>query len=593
MIRWITRIIDTSGSVADEGPMLSSGAQRNHETSLRWLFSFIRPQRKAITGLLALSLLATAMVLLQPWLTKLLIDNGLLAKDYGVLLQIAGAMVLVGIFNTLLSGFNRYCHTRLSGQVLFALREDLYGHLQKLSPAFYSRRRIGDLMSRLDGDVAQIQRFAVDALFASVSGILGLVGALVMMLMLSWELSLIALVLVPLEILWLRWMRRKVERHTRRLRERSADLSAFLVETLPAMKFIQSVGQESAEGRKLQGLSSGYLDQLLKLQVVEFFTQAIPTTLVSISRAGVFLLGGYWVIQGDWQLGALIAFSTYLGMAIGPVQSLLGLYVSLQRMVVSLDRVMELRSEPVSVAKDENAEELPAYVGALRFDNVSFSHQGRPNKVLDGVSFNLASGQKAAIVGASGSGKSTLIDLLHRHYDPDEGAIFYLGVDLKHCDLSELRRRIAVVSQDIVLFRGSLTDNIRYANPSASDEQVKAAAILAQLGALIAQLPEGLATPLGERGQQLSGGQKQRIAIARALLQQPDILVMDEATSAVDAETEREIIQQVDRLFADRTRILISHRASTLQEADVYLHLKEGRIRVSDQLEEPEASNDD
>ncbi|WP_238377519.1 ABC transporter ATP-binding protein [Oceanospirillum linum] len=530
---------------------------------------------------LGLSLLVSMMVLLQPWLTKMLIDDGLLAKDYSVLLQIAGAMVAVGILNTVLSGFNRYCHTRLSGRVLFALREDLYGHLQKLSPAFYSRRRIGDLMSRLDGDVAQIQRFAVDALFASVSGILGLIGALAMMLMLSWELTLIVLVLVPLEILWLRWMRRKVERHTRRLRERSADLSAFLVETLPVMKFIQSVGQESSEARKLKGLGHGYLDQLLRLQVVEFFTQAIPTTLVSISRAGVFLLGGYWVIQGDWQLGALIAFSTYLGMAIGPVQSLLGLYVSLQRMVVSLDRVMELRSEPVSVANGNEVESMPEHVGALRFENVSFSHQGRTQKILDGVTFSLLGGKKAAIMGASGSGKSTLIDLLHRHYDPDQGAIFYNGVDLHDCDLSELRRRIAVVSQDIVLFRGSLTDNIRYANPSASDEQVKAAAIQAQLGALIAQLPEGLDTPLGERGQQLSGGQKQRIAIARALLQQPDILVLDEATSAVDAETEREIIQQVDRLFTGRTRILISHRASTLQEADVYLHLKDGRIRVS------------
>ncbi|MAC46830.1 MAG: ABC transporter ATP-binding protein [Oceanospirillum sp.] len=575
MVRWLTRIIDNSNRAGDsENPAF----QHNHEASLRWLFGFITPQKKAIFVVLGLSLLASIMVLLQPWLTKMLIDDGLLAKDYAMLLQIAGVMVVVGIFNTVLSGFNRYCHTRLSGRVLFSLREDLYQHLQKLSPSFYSQRRIGDLMSRIDGDVAQIQRFAVDALFASVSSILGLVGATVLMLTLSWELSLIVVVLIPLEVLWLRWMRRKVERHTRALRERSADLSSFLVETLPAMKFIQSVGQEAKESRRLQGLGDSYLNQLLKLQIVEFFTQAIPGTLTSISRAGVFILGGYWVIEGQWQLGALIAFSTYLGMAIGPVQSLLGLYVSLQRMVVSLDRVMELRAEPVNVDTQLSPIELPEKGGRLQLDNVSFTHQKRDQKILSQTSVTIDAGQKVAIMGPSGAGKSTLIDLLQRHYDPDEGRILCDGVDLRECSLGDLRRRIAVVSQEIVLFRGSLTENIRYAWPAASDEQVTAAAIQAQLGELIAQLPQGMDTQLGERGQQLSGGQKQRIAIARALLQQPKILVMDEATSAVDEATEREIIASVDRLFQERTRILISHRASTLENADLYLSLEQGQL---------------
>ncbi len=575
MVRWLTRIIDNSNRAGDgENPAF----QHNHEASLRWLFSFIKPQKKAIFVVLGLSLLASIMVLLQPWLTKMLIDDGLLAKDYAMLLQIAGVMVVVGIFNTVLSGFNRYCHTRLSGRVLFSLREDLYQHLQKLSPSFYSQRRIGDLMSRIDGDVAQIQRFAVDALFASVSSILGLIGATVLMLTLSWELSLIVAVLIPLEVLWLRWMRRKVEKHTRALRERSADLSSFLVETLPAMKFIQSVGQEAKESRRLQGLGDSYLNQLLKLQIVEFFTQAIPGTLTSISRAGVFILGGYWVIEGQWQLGALIAFSTYLGMAIGPVQSLLGLYVSLQRMVVSLDRVMELRAEPVNVDSQLSPVELPEQGGRLQLDNVSFTHQKRDQKTLSQASVTIEAGQKVAIMGPSGAGKSTLIDLLQRHYDPDEGRILCDGVDLRECSLGDLRRRIAVVSQEIVLFRGSLTENIRYAWPAASDEQVKAAAIQAQLGELIAQLPQGMDTQLGERGQQLSGGQKQRIAIARALLQQPKILVMDEATSAVDEATEREIIASVDLLFQERTRILISHRASTLENADLYLSLEQGQL---------------
>ena len=208
------------------------------------------------------------------------------------------------------------------------------------------------------------------------------------MVTLSWQLSLIVALLIPIEVLWLRWMRRKVEVRTRRLRERSADLSSFLVETLPAMKFIQSVGQEKREANRLSGLNEHYLGDLLKLQVTEFFTQAVPGTLTSLSRAGAFLIGGYWVIEGQWQLGALIAFSTYLGMAVGPVQSLLGLYVAIQRMTVSLGRVMELRREPVLVDSAENTA-LPAKGGELQLHNVSFAHTAEHRSVSILSSANL------------------------------------------------------------------------------------------------------------------------------------------------------------------------------------------------------------
>lgn len=231
MIKWLARAVETTDPNA-------------LEQAFRWLFGFVRPQRRAIAQVLGLSLLASMLVLMQPWLTKTLIDDGLIAKDYGTLVQVAIAMIGVGIVGTALSGINRYLHTKLSARILFSLRDDVYGHLQKLSPTFFAQRRIGDILSRLDGDVAQIQRFAVDSLFSAVSSIIGLVGAIVLMVTLSWQLSLIVALLIPLEILWLRWMRRKVEVRTRRLRERSADLSSFLVETLPAMKFIQSVGQE-------------------------------------------------------------------------------------------------------------------------------------------------------------------------------------------------------------------------------------------------------------------------------------------------------------------------------------------------------------
>ena len=551
-----------------------------------WLYGFIRPRRAAILGLLGLSLLASALVLVQPWLVKMLIDDGLLAGSYATLVVIAVTMIVAGIAGTVLAGINRYLHTRLSGEILFALRGDVYAHLQRLSPTFYSQRRTGDILSRLDGDVAEIQRFALDSLFAAVSSIVGLLGAVLLMVALSWQLSLLVLVLIPLEVLWLRWMRRKVAERTRSVRERSADLSSFLVETLPAMKFVQASAQEGRESRRLGELNQRYLGDLLRLQVTEFFTHAVPGTLTSLTRATAFLIGGWWVIQGQWQLGALIAFSTYLGMATGPVNSLLGLYVAVQRMSVSLGRVGELRQSPVAVVEPAQPLPLPTPLrGELRFEAVRFGYPGREGRVLDDVNVVLPAGRRVALSGASGAGKSTFFDLVLRHHDPDGGRILLDGVDLRDLALADLRRTIAVVSQEIVLFRGSLADNLRYAAPDADDGAIRDAIARARLDDWVDALPQGIHSPIGERGQQLSGGQRQRIAIARALLQQPAILLLDEATSAVDEDTERRIIDAVDTLFAGRTRIVISHRASTLRGSDVYLKLEQGRVSIAAPLE--------
>lgn len=561
--------------------LVSSEPSDSVRSGLRWLYSFVRPQRRAILGLMALSISASLLVLIQPWLTKMLIDDGLLAGSFPVLGMVVLGMIVATTVATLLSGINRYLHTRLSGRVLFALREDVYGHLQQLSPRFFGRRRMGDLLSRLDGDIAEIQRFAIDALFSATSSIIGLIGATIMLVMLSWKLALLVAVLVPLEMLWLRWMRRKVADETRTLRERSSDMSSFLVETLPAIKFVQAVGRQRHEADRLHGLGQGYLRQLLRLQVVEFFTNAIPSTMTSITRALAFLIGGYWVISGQWQLGSLIAFATYLGMVVGPAQSLLGLYVAVQRMAVSLTRVTELRDEQPEIAVADTPLPMPAAPAELVLHDVSFRHADRQQVIIERGTARFPVGRKIVLSGPSGSGKSTLIDLLQRFYDPDRGYVSYGGVDIRQLNLSDYRKRLAVVSQDIVLFRASLADNLRYGAPHATLEQIEQVVRQAQLEELVASLPEGLDAQLSERGQQLSGGQRQRIAIARALLQEPDVLVLDEATSAVDVRTEQAIIREIDVLFAGRTRIVISHRPGIADDADLHYQLLDGHLAVT------------
>jgi len=521
----------------------------------------------------------TGFALAQPYFTKILIDDGLMAGDMDMVIGYAILIIIMAIVVFVISGINRWLYVGLSGRILFRLREDVYARLMKLSPVFFGRWRTGDIVSRLDGDVAEVQRFSTDSLLAVVNGALALTGSLAIMLVLSWQLTLIAFALLPLQIIFLRRMRPRVEQGSLHLREKSADISSFFFETLSSVKFIQSMSGGPGEQQRLSGLNKSYLDELLKLQVVNHMTGGIPGLLTVSATALVFIVGGYYVTSGEATIGTLIAFSAYMARATGPVQTFLGLYVAYQRAMVSLVRVRELRRHKIAVIEPEKPHLIgDAVRGEIILDKVSFYYdEGEARGVRD-VSLHILPGQKILITGPSGSGKSTLINLLHRHYDPKYGGITLDGVRYLDMSLRELRSIIAVVDQNTILFHGTVKENITYGLEQATMEQVIVAAKAAQIDDFIQSLPDGYDSHIGERGAQLSGGQRQRLSIARALLMDPKILIMDEATSAVDQETEAELQDMLDRFFEDRTRIIISHHVAAIGRLDRIFVMKDGRL---------------
>ncbi|MCY1278800.1 putative multidrug export ATP-binding/permease protein [compost metagenome] len=548
----------------------------------QWLLEFVVPQWRQLSIVLLLSLVAAGAGLVQPLLTKHLIDDGILPGRFDLVLQCVSLIVGLAMTSALLGGSTRYLYANASARILHAMREALFRHLMTLSPSFYARTRQGDIHVRLDGDIGEIQRFAVDSLLTAVNSVVVLVGSVLILGLMSWELTALMFLVLVFNSLFLKLIRPYIESTTRRVRERGSDIAAFFVEVLGCAKCVQIFNGQQRENARLLTLHQNLRRETLNLQMLGYVAGTVPSLVLSLATAAVFLFGSHQIMsEGTMTLGVLIAFVTYMQRASGPVQTLLGLYVGYQRAKVSLVRVQELaRQSPDIIAPRAQDRVVVVGRGNIELKDVGFSYPGTDKPVFQSLTVVVPAGSRVALRGPSGIGKSTLVDLLQRHFDPTVGCISLDGVDLRAIDLECLRRTVCVVSQEVHLFSGSILENIRYGRPDASDDEVLAIARMAGVNEFADSLPDGLLTQVGQRGGSLSGGQKQRIALARAILVEPKVLILDESTSGIDLAQESLIHREIDRLFAGRTRIIISHRPLPGAHFDLTIDLGEYTVET-------------
>jgi ATP-binding cassette subfamily B protein len=550
-----------------------SGQKSLYRRALGYAF----PYWKRLGLVLVVSMLGTLLGLAQPYFLKILIDDAFLARDYDLLVRISVALFLVSILSVVLNSLSGYRYIQVSTQALFDMRHEVFRHLQGLSPRFYATVPMGDVLSRLNNDVSEVQRIASDTFLSFLTNLVFLGGTVLILLHLEPRLFLLSLAMVVPAVWISHYFRERVTEKNRDVRERSADIGSFLVEAFLGMRQTVASRQEGREAARFREKNDRFVRALLDRQITNYLASGIPGVMLSISTLAVFLLGGYFVLAGRFSMGSFVAFTAYQARLLSPVQGLLGLYLGIQAARASLERVFALLDERPEVTESPDPGDLPMASGRLEFRSVTLDHR-RGGEVLSNVSFEAAPGRVTAIVGPSGVGKSTIADLLLRRLDPDEGQVLLDGVDIRKLRLSDLRRHVAVVEQETFLWNSSIEENIRYGRPEASSHDVERAARLAGIHDFILSLPQGYLTQVGERGLQLSSGQRQRIAIARALLQDAAVLALDEATSALDGETERSLAQALEPLFRTRTTLVLSHRFALVARADRVLVLDRGRV---------------
>jgi ATP-binding cassette, subfamily B, bacterial len=547
------------------------------DTDLRRALAYVTPYWRRLAFVLGLSLVSTVLALYIPYLSRLLIDRALIGGDASVLVRIISQFAALTIGSFALNVVSGLVYTRTSAEILFDMRLGLFRQLQRLSPRFYADMPVGQIATRLNADIGEIQRVAAEIALAWVGNVIFLIGSIVILYRLDRVLFLVSFGILHAALWALVHYRSRLETAVAGVRDRSADVGSFLIETLLGMKVIVGFNAQEREASRFRARNDAFIAALMSMRRLTYLSGGVPGLLLSAGSGAVFLVGGMRVIDHRITMGTLVAFIAYQMRLVWPIQALMGLYASLASARVSLRRVNEILDAPLDVAEAAHPVPLATVRGRVTLDEVTFEF-GRGAPVLAGVSLDIAAGEHLAIVGRSGEGKSTIADLLVRQLDPRAGRVLLDGVDLRHARLHDVRRHVMVVDQDPFIFNATIAENIRYARPDAIDADVSAAARAAGLGTLLGRLPNGVHTTAGERGRALSAGERQRVAIARAFLADPAVLVLDEATGALDPATEAQVAAGYEAVMRGRTTVIITHRLELARRAERVVVLERGQI---------------
>ena len=533
---------------------------------------------KTRTALSIVSLLAaTATALAPPLLAKYAVDEAIGKQDLGLLWWIVGAFLVVGLLNWAMSYVQTYLTGWVGERILADLRNALFRHLQRLSLGFYERTRAGVIISRLTNDVEAIDQLVTDGVTSLVQNSLTLIGTAILLFVLDWRLALATLSVIPLMSIATVIFRIRSTRAYRAVRERLGLVTATLAEDIAGMRVVQAFTREDTNTLNFKAVTERYRDSNMETVVLNALYFPFVDLLSSIALAVVLGYGGHLYFNDDVSLGTLFAFMLYVQNFFDPVQQLSQLYNTFLSATAALDKIMDVMDEEPEVLDQQDAQPLPHVDGRVTFEGVRFAYGTGP-EVLHELDLEVPAGTTVALVGHTGAGKSTIAKLLARFYDPRDGRITIDGHDLRHVTQSSLRHQLGIVPQEGFLFGGTVTENIAFGRPNATAEEVVQAAQTVGAHPFIMRLEDGYDTHLQERGSRLSLGQRQLIALARALLADPRLLILDEATSSVDIGTERKIERALRLLLSGRTAFIIAHRLSTIRDADLIVVLEYGRI---------------
>lgn len=541
------------------------------------LLAYIRPYRQRGLAAIACMVLGAVTTLAVPWIIRNIIDDVLAAKNLFALNLIALSILVLFFLRGVFSFGQSYLMSYIGNRVVIDIRNEVYRRLQHLSLRYFDTRKTGSIMSRLTNDIGALQTAIVDNFVNIVKESVILIGSLLGMLFLHWRLTLLCLVIVPLVSFTIRFFGRKLKKSGRTVQERIADVTSHLQESVSGIRVVKSFFREAYEIERFRVINENAFRAAMKAAQQESQLSPLIEFLAAIAVTAIIWYGGWSVIEGQLTAGELIAFLIYAINLANPVRRISSLYGSIQRSLAAGERVFEILDEVPEIREKENAYDLVPMRGKVVFDDVYFSYE-EGKEVLRGLSFSVEPGQTVALVGPSGAGKTTVANLVPRFYDVTAGRITIDGHDVRDLTLASLREQIGLVPQDTALFNTTVEDNIRYGRLDATEEEIRAAMRAAHAEEFVSRMPQGLQTPIGDRGVVLSGGQRQRIAIARAILKDPRILILDEATSALDAESERLVQDAFERLLQGRTAFVIAHRLSTIRNADRILVIDRGRV---------------